>query len=483
LGVDTPGAAVYRRRVIRQSRVLAAIAFLSACDTPPAPPAPAKPEAAPVASPAPAGPTCRALVNLLAEGGEYRVADVRVTGDRIDASTGAGTVVRDAAGLHGLWITSRAVGAFKWQTLMGQPLAGGPRLAWLDTDPGIPSDPEPCAAGETCDDLTNWYADHNLSILGTFGPYVSLNVVEDGFAGGAHGYDGTRMATLGAPAGARVEGPALLDAVTLAQIERSIKADPGYDALDDEKPEVKKLEDLGWFGLALRPLGDRGSKDAKGATGIYLSATLFCCTWVQNHNMYYLEHRLDPVPPALAPFAPSGSAGLAAPDGCGSVDPASGEFVAAGGKRHDLSGQVLGVYWVDPADPVDVARLPGPSPQLATAQGHAKAGRHAEAVETLRALIRDTGPEAGALAELGWALFHLRQLEEAERVTREALELTRSDRTKGALLYNLGRIAEERGDAAAALEHYTRSLAARDNRTVKRRLDKLQKTKRGAGKK
>jgi tetratricopeptide (TPR) repeat protein len=189
------------------------------------------------------------------------------------------------------------------------------------------------------------------------------------------------------------------------------------------------------------------------------------------------------VPPALAPFAPSGSAGLAAPDGCGSVDPASGEFVAAGGKRHGLSGQVLGVYWVDPADPVDVARLPGPSPQLATAQGHAKAGRHAEAVETLRALIRDTGPEAGALAELGWALFHLRQLEEAERVTREALELTRSDRTKGALLYNLGRIAEERGDAAAALEHYTRSLAARDNRTVKRRLDKLRKTKPGAGKK
>lgn len=458
---------------------------LSGCDSPPAPPPPAKPEAAPVATPtpAPAGPSCRALVNLLAEGGEYRVADVRVTGEAIEASTGAGTVVRDAAGLYGLWITSRAVGAFKWQTLMGQALAGGPRVAWLDTDPGIPSDPaEACAPGENCDDVTNWYADHNLGIIGTFGPNVSLSIVEDGFAGGAHGYDGSHMATLSAPRGAQVQGPALLDAGVLPQIERSIKGDAGYDALDEPKPEVAKLEDLGWFGLALRPLGDRGSKDAKGATGLYLSAMLDCCTWVQNHNMYYLETRLDPVPPALAPFAPSGAAGLTAPDGCGAVDPASNEFVA-GGRRHGLSGQVLGVYWIDPSDPVDVARLPGPSPQLAVAQAHAKGGRHAEAVETLRALIRDTGPEAGSLAELGWALFHLRQLDEAERVTREALDLTTSDRTKGALLYNLGRIAEERGDAAAAVEHYTRSLAARDNRTVKRRLEKLQKTKRGAGKK
>lgn len=479
--MDTPRGAVYRRRVIRNIRVLAALSILSACDTPSAKPEPAKPEVAPVAAPTPAGPSCRALVNLLAEGGEYRVADVRVTGDRIDASSGAGTVVRDATGLHGLWITSRAVGAFKWQTLMGQALAGGPRVAWLDTDPGVASDPEPCAAGEECEDLSNWYADHNLAIVGTFGPHVSLYVGEDGFSGGAHGYDGSRVQTLSAPAGAPVPGAALFDAGALAQIQKSIEAGPDYEALDDPKPAVEKLEDLAQFGLALRPLGDRGNKDAKGATGLYVSAMLFCCTWVQNHNMYYLEHRLDPVPPALAPWAPAGAAGLAAPDGCGSVDPTSNEFVA-GDKRHGLSGQVLGVHWIDPADPFDVARLPGPSPQLAAAQEHAKGGRHAEAVETLRALIRDSGPEATSLAELGWALFHLKQLDEAERVTREALDLTRSDRTKGALLHNLGRIAEDRGDAAAAIEHYTRSLAVRDNRTVKRRLEKLQKQKRGAKK-
>lgn len=480
--MDRSEGAVYRRRVFRPSRLLAAIVIVSACDSPPAPPPSAKPEVAPVATPAPTGPSCRALVNLLAEGGEYRVADVRVTGDKIEASTGAGTVVRDAAGLHGLWVTHRGVGAFKWQTLMGQALAGGPRTAWLDTDPGIPSEPaDACAPGENCDDLTNWYADHRLNIIGTFGPYVSLSVVEDGFAGGVHGYDGSRVVTLAAPAGAPVQGPTLLDAGALAQIERSIKGDAGYEALDEPKPAVEKLEDLESFGLALRPLGDRGKKDAKGATGIHVSAMLSCCSWVQNHNMYYLETRLDPVPPALAPFAPAGAAGLTAPDGCGAVDPASDEFVV-GDQRQGLPGQVLGVYWLDPADPFDVARLPGPSPQLAVAQGHAKGGRHAEAVETLRALIRDTGPEASSLAELGWALFHLRQLDEAEKVTREALDLTRSDRTRGALLYNLGRIAEERGDAAAATEHYTRSLAARDNRTVKRRLEKLQKSKRGAKK-
>lgn len=48
--------------------------------------------------------------------------------------------------------------------------------------------------------------------------------------------------------------------------------------------------------------------------------------------------------------------------------------------------------------------------------------------------------------------------------------------TRGAILYNLGRIAEAQGARAQALEHYRRSLAARPgNATVKQRLAKLER--------
>lgn len=475
--MDTGGLGVYRPGVLRPlAWALAGAAALLACAAPAPPPAPVVAEVVPmVEAPRPAGPSCRALVNLLAEGGEYVVADVRVAGDGIEARTGAGTVVRDAEGLHGLWITSHGDARISWQVLMGQSLRGGPRIAWLDNDPGIPSDPaRPCTPEHACDRST-WTAHHPIEILGTFGPYVSLFVMQEGFAGGAHGYDNSGPRTLQAPAGAPAEG--LLDASALPQIQRAITADPEYAELDEPKPAVAAITDLREFGLALRPLADRGQAGATSPGGLYLSATLHCCSWAQNHNKYALELRLDPVPEALAPFSVDAQSGVSvAPDGCASVDSVRGEFAAAGGARRALPGQVLGVYWIDPGDPFDVGRLPGPSPQLAEAQAEVQAGRYAEAVARLQALIRESGPEAQALAELGWALFHAGQLEEAERVTHEALELTRSDRLKGALLYNLGRMAEARGEVAAAIERYVESLAVRDSRTVQRRLDRLKRS-------
>ena len=48
--------------------------------------------------------------------------------------------------------------------------------------------------------------------------------------------------------------------------------------------------------------------------------------------------------------------------------------------------------------------------------------------------------------------------------------------TRGAILYNLGRIAEAQGAPAQAMEHYRSSLAARPgNATVKQRLAKLER--------
>lgn len=57
--------------------------------------------------------------------------------------------------------------------------------------------------------------------------------------------------------------------------------------------------------------------------------------------------------------------------------------------------------------------------------------------------------------------------ERAERSSGDRAEL------KGAALYNLGFIKEQRGDRAGAVEAYARSLRARSNRTVRQHLARL----------
>ncbi len=78
-----------------------------------------------------------------------------------------------------------------------------------------------------------------------------------------------------------------------------------------------------------------------------------------------------------------------------------------------------------------------------------------------------------ALAELGWAAFFVPDLELAEKKTRAALARTVEAKSRGAALYNLGRIAEERADVPGAIALYKQSLAERPNDTVRERLSKL----------
>jgi len=79
--------------------------------------------------------------------------------------------------------------------------------------------------------------------------------------------------------------------------------------------------------------------------------------------------------------------------------------------------------------------------------------------------------------ELGWALFVDGQLAEARVLTEAALAKADKPASKGALLYNLGRIDEAEGHRDAAIERYRASLAARKNDTVQKRLDALTKAK------
>ena len=82
----------------------------------------------------------------------------------------------------------------------------------------------------------------------------------------------------------------------------------------------------------------------------------------------------------------------------------------------------------------------------------------------------------GVMGELGWAQFHNGQTKLAYANLQKALKLAVKPSRRGALLYNLGRVLEARGDTAnvaSALKYYERSLAVRTNAIVQKRFDAL----------
>ncbi len=74
------------------------------------------------------------------------------------------------------------------------------------------------------------------------------------------------------------------------------------------------------------------------------------------------------------------------------------------------------------------------------------------------------------LADLGWAAFQANDLARAESANKRALANAKDPKVRAPILYNIGRVAEERGDKAAAAKAYAESLALRDNAEVKKRL-------------
>jgi tetratricopeptide (TPR) repeat protein len=77
------------------------------------------------------------------------------------------------------------------------------------------------------------------------------------------------------------------------------------------------------------------------------------------------------------------------------------------------------------------------------------------------------------LVDLGWAAFLKGDLELAARATQQGLAGVRGEKAEGSALYNLGRIAEQRGDKDGAARWYRESLAVRPNAVVEKRLGAL----------
>ncbi len=110
---------------------------------------------------------------------------------------------------------------------------------------------------------------------------------------------------------------------------------------------------------------------------------------------------------------------------------------------------------------------------------HVQAGRTATKAKDYATAIKafeqavEIEAKAGILGELGWALYLAGELEKAEKVLMQAIANPAKDNTKGALLYNLGRVHEDKGDKDKAVSFYEKSLAARPNKIVQARMDGL----------
>lgn len=102
-----------------------------------------------------------------------------------------------------------------------------------------------------------------------------------------------------------------------------------------------------------------------------------------------------------------------------------------------------------------------------------KQGDHAGAVGAFQAAVAAHPDDPVALSELGWAAFLTKDLTRAAESTERAIAVAKDPRLKAASLYNLGRIEEERGAPARALELYQQSLALRPNAAVQKRLSGL----------
>ena len=74
------------------------------------------------------------------------------------------------------------------------------------------------------------------------------------------------------------------------------------------------------------------------------------------------------------------------------------------------------------------------------------------------------------LTEEGWAALHAGDLDAAERASKGALAIATDARTRGQILYNLGRVAEARGTTADAAHLYEQSLVLRPSKAVEDRL-------------
>jgi tetratricopeptide (TPR) repeat protein len=110
---------------------------------------------------------------------------------------------------------------------------------------------------------------------------------------------------------------------------------------------------------------------------------------------------------------------------------------------------------------------------LAEGRKLANEGRWQEAVEALEVAAAGEPPNPYALSELGWAALHAGDLDRSLSASERGLALTEEPKARATLLYNRGRVQEDRGLKEEARASYEQSLELRPNDAVKKRLEGL----------
>ncbi|MCA9719819.1 MAG: tetratricopeptide repeat protein, partial [Myxococcales bacterium] len=107
-------------------------------------------------------------------------------------------------------------------------------------------------------------------------------------------------------------------------------------------------------------------------------------------------------------------------------------------------------------------------------RAHVKAKRYAEGVAKYEEALKLDPAHGATMSELGWAAFLSGDLPRAEETLRGALRYVHAPKTRGALLYNLGRVLEDRARPDEAARAYAESLEVRPNDVVQKRLASLE---------
>jgi hypothetical protein len=129
-----------------------------------------------------------------------------------------------------------------------------------------------------------------------------------------------------------------------------------------------------------------------------------------------------------------------------------------------------------PTSPSSPTRGEPPDAGL-TQEDRLRRGRELARAEDWEAAVAEletafaANPSDGAVVtELGWALFRTGRLERAHAVMQPFVMSAAPGVQRAAALYNLGRVAEVRGEREVAATYYQSSLADREHQAVRRRL-------------
>ncbi len=104
---------------------------------------------------------------------------------------------------------------------------------------------------------------------------------------------------------------------------------------------------------------------------------------------------------------------------------------------------------------------------------HSKNKRLDQALASFEASLEANPASATAACEAGFAALRTNDLDKAQHYLEQGLQLVQQPNKEAACRYNLGLVAEKRGNPARAIEHYKHSLSLRENSTVRSKLATL----------